>query len=679
MKPNGNIDINKHDTMQLDITHYFEGEHVVSKVGNSNDCINYVNQFIKEKNINLLEYSYMLNFFKKNGSIKNAKWMNDIILKCPSEEFKKKCMDMYPYIFSPENVITDIIKKESSLKFTNDQQEGIRHVINMLYDYCATTMGLFGFAGSGKTTIIMYITYYLLTNKLIQKVAITAPTNKAVNIMKAKFRSCLGGSVVHDGDMLNNKLDDLFDVHIEFMTIHKLLGMGADFDVSGNRVFGKKTKSNILDYDMIIIDECSMLPLQLITCIYEELRKVIQAIDENNNKIPKIIFSGDPAQLPPVNEVNSVIFSYEKLSFDVFIKSLPDNGYSLTGLDSDCIKKRYDSLICDMKRMDCVTMKEIVRNTKLNVNDMCFNIRQWVMGEIKHPTLRNYRGNGVNIYKYDHKSKINSRWFNKFVEFVKSPDQNNLSNIIITWTNKQTDEYNDRVRKIIFNKETALDTFEKGDILMLNEFYNYNEVKDPSKSNNFYTSEQIKIMDIQQTIKKSTVMIKQISQSLRKTKNSRYIIQKYEECIKNMNSKTNRQYNVWKMQVQKIFDTTNTTNQIYVIHESSKKTIETDKEIASKIINMLRAYFQSNYKDQLKIIDNTVIKPLWKAFDDTFVGPFADVNYGYSITTHKSQGSTFYNVFVDAHDILQNHNADETKRCIYTSHTRASNEVHILV
>ena len=35
-------------------------------------------------------------------------------------------------------------------------------------------------------------------------------------------------------------------------------------------------------------------------------------------------------------------------------------------------------------------------------------------------------------------------------------------------------------------------------------------------------------------------------------------------------------------------------------------------------------------------------------------------------------------VFVDAHDIFKNNNANEAKRCIYTALTRTSNELHIL-
>jgi len=45
------------------------------------------------------------------------------------------------------------------------------------------------------------------------------------------------------------------------------------------------------------------------------------------------------------------------------------------------------------------------------------------------------------------------------------------------------------------------------------------------------------------------------------------------------------------------------------------------------------------------------------------------------MTVHKSQGSTFENVFVDAEDILANPNREEALRCLYVAVSRASHNV----
>ena len=49
------------------------------------------------------------------------------------------------------------------------------------------TFGLYGFSGTGKTTTIVEIVSNLLKTRLIKSVAFSAPTNKAVNVMKTKF------------------------------------------------------------------------------------------------------------------------------------------------------------------------------------------------------------------------------------------------------------------------------------------------------------------------------------------------------------------------------------------------------------------------------------------------------------------------------------------------------------
>ena len=62
-----------------------------------------------------------------------------------------------------------------------------------------------------------------------------------------------------------------------------------------------------------------------------------------------------------------------------------------------------------------------------------------------------------------------------------------------------------------------------------------------------------------------------------------------------------------------------------------------------------------------------------------FNEPFANVNYGYCTTVHKSQGSTYHNVYVDINDILNNSRLDEMKRCMYTAVTRCSNKIILLI
>jgi exodeoxyribonuclease-5 len=56
---------------------------------------------------------------------------------------------------------------------------------------------------------------------------------------------------------------------------------------------------------------------------------------------------------------------------------------------------------------------------------------------------------------------------------------------------------------------------------------------------------------------------------------------------------------------------------------------------------------------------------------------FADVNYAYCLTVHKSQGSTFQNVFVDVPNACVNRNHRERNQLLYVAVTRAAKRVFI--
>lgn len=132
---------------------------------------------------------------------------------------------------------------------------------------------LSGFAGTGKTFSISHF-----VRKIPKaKVALTAPTNKAVRVLE-RMASAAGLS-------------------IETLTIHSLLGLVVQ-QQQDSQVLKKKRKSRLNDYSLVVIDECSMVNKEL----WQHLE------DEITSSSAKIIFMGDPAQLPPVNELESPTF-----------------------------------------------------------------------------------------------------------------------------------------------------------------------------------------------------------------------------------------------------------------------------------------------------------------------------------------------------------------------------------
>ena len=67
----------------------------------------------------------------------------------------------------------------------------------------------------------------------------------------------------------------------------------------------------------------------------------------------------------------------------------------------------------------------------------------------------------------------------------------------------------------------------------------------------------------------------------------------------------------------------------------------------------------------------------WIKYYD-FIRRFADVSYAYSITAHKSQGTTYTTAFVLEDDIDVNPNVVERNRIKYTAYTRSSKKLYVL-
>ena len=659
--------------------------------------IELLNIFDRKKKISLEEKTFMIDYVQKGGSLINISLFVEIINKIDNIKFTELCNLMFEKfmnydINSIKNKLIITAKETSSIEFTNDQLNGVTQILNFLTDKNVKIFGLYGYAGTGKTTTMVELISFLLINGYIKSVALSAPTNKAVNIMKSKMRNNLKdicekyiGKRFNNNTNIDEMLEILSDhgIKIDFITIHRLLNYKNDFNTEGDRVFLKSGKSLLNEYDLVIVDECSMISLQILINLLEETA--------GNNKI---IFSGDNIQLPPVNEKKSVIFMKDKneLSYEVFNLKIQEIDKITINQKIDnfhTTRYRYDKLTDDIINMKYIILKEVMRNKIGNVVSLCYNIREWVDNIIKAPNLNKFNNkNGVFMYKCkDRKKKTESEWFKHFVK-LQQLNTGAISNIILTWTNEQTNIYNNEIRNIMFkdkNIKTNLDKYEVGDILMLGDFYNFDEnvVKGQDNKNRFYTSEQIKITDKENEMKLTGDFNEQITQNLIKMKNSNHILAEYKTLIKKLNTVSTRRYNTYKLFVQRLAETQlkdkiSDVYIVYVVHDSYKDILDSDKKITTNLIKNFRKSILEKYKENMKRVDREMIRPLWRSWNKIFIDPFANVNYGNSHSVHKSQGSSFYNVFVDCDDILNNSNEDEAKRCLYTAFTRSSNELHIL-
>ena len=134
-----------------------------------------------------------------------------------------------------------------------------------------------GYAGTGKSFTVVRFLSYLLAQKLTFCVA--APTNKAVRNI-ANMVGSTANRISFSG---------LFS-EIDVMTIARLLGQLPELNLeSGKEEFITKLEVNVSRYDVILIDEFSMIDEKTFNSLLEQ-------------ELNKVIFIGDPAQLPPINE-----------------------------------------------------------------------------------------------------------------------------------------------------------------------------------------------------------------------------------------------------------------------------------------------------------------------------------------------------------------------------------------
>jgi len=171
----------------------------------------------------------------------------------------------------------------------SDLNTGQKEAFELFKEFLTSRDGsmfcLRGYAGTGKTYLVKRLIKYIHTKYPGFKIAVTAPTNKAVKVLA--------------------KTSSIKDLRVTYQTVHKLLGLKEDIQLDGTIKFIKNNmESNDIDkFKILIVDEVSMLDDTLFTEI------------QSYSKRLKIIFMGDPAQIPPVNKTDCIPFNDEKKIF----------------------------------------------------------------------------------------------------------------------------------------------------------------------------------------------------------------------------------------------------------------------------------------------------------------------------------------------------------------------------
>jgi len=276
------------------------------------------------------------------------------------------------------------------ITFNDEQYAGINKIRNWLKGEENFLFTLAGYAGTGKTTCIKKI-----LDEYQGAVVVSAPTHKAKKVIIAT-------------------------TDVEGKTLHSLLGLRPDVDLDNYNPnfpqFEPIADPTIIEYDLVIIDEASM--------INQELYNLIIGITIDYKM--KILFMGDPAQIPPVGEKMSAVFEQKEIELHQLTKIERQN-------QSNPLSVVYSALRNNLTKQS---------------------------GGFQRETAMNEKGEGViftedtDVFKDLILKKYKTEDFKNNIEYAK----------VIAWQNKTVMGANKAIRNELFGK--GADAIEVGDVLM---------------------------------------------------------------------------------------------------------------------------------------------------------------------------------------------------------------------
>jgi exodeoxyribonuclease-5 len=255
---------------------------------------------------------------------------------------------------------------------------------------------LTGAAGTGKSTVIVYIIKEIL-KKHSSGVCLTATTNKAVAVLEKFVAS---HRLRSDNEKISLFNKDRQEKKVDTKTIHSLLGLKVKNNMNGGKDLVKEGRSSTVDYGFVIVDEASMVDSKLLDYINEDMKI---------HRFIKFIFIGDVAQLPPINENQSMIFDQTDFELKEVVRQ---------SLNNPILKLATHIRITDDSTIDMSTFEKLLPDKS-----------------------------GLSI--------VDQETFNNYITkaFTSSSAKDVDSFRVIAWTNAKVAEYNDMIKSVKFDKE----------------------------------------------------------------------------------------------------------------------------------------------------------------------------------------------------------------------------------
>jgi ATP-dependent exoDNAse (exonuclease V) alpha subunit len=394
---------------------------------------------------------------------------------------------------------------------------------------------LTGYAGTGKTTLLQRFIRGLRDRGDQRPIVLSAFSNKATKVLVAMAAQ--------------------WGLEIDAMTCCKLLGLRPVINEDdGKQMFqlDRQQGSQIDRYRLVIIDECSM--------INQELWELLVNAVSNLYRGTQILFVGDSAQLPPVNEPESACF--RQIVHRAELTEVVRYGGAI-GVIAEDIRRNLER----------DRLPRFTSDTNTDNTEGCFVLPRpaWETLLIRAFTSPAYQ---------------------------KNPDQVRA----LAYTNRRVAQLNHTIRSAIYGPNAL--RFVPGE----------------------------RLIAITPCLEEDAIVLPTSAEC---------------EVIHAARGREGE----WPLWILEVETENGDYKTLRVLHESG----------------------QTEFKAKVDLLAQ---EKRWMEFWD-LQQRFHAVDYAYSLTIHKSQGSTFQDVFVDVPSMLSNRNVIERNQLCYVAFTRAAKRLFL--
>lgn len=456
--------------------------------------------------------------------------------------------------------MTVVASPPSALILSSQQERAKQEILGFLNSNTPAFL-LAGYAGTGKTTLLQAIAFELRTRGDKRKIAFSAPTNKAVRVLAKRVEQ--------------------WGLGVDALTCAQLFAIRPQIDnETGKEMFvpDRERTARVGSYDLIVVDESSMVSEELWKLFLLEMGGEIAQLQIPLDGVagksePQFLFVGDRAQLPPINEIESQVFSIPNR---IELTEVLRFGGSI-GEATERLRDRLNERSPIQFRTDCTPNKS------------------------------------QGIFKLS-----KEQWESNLLKAFQSPKYAADPNYCraIAWRNRRVGDLSQHIRSALFGAGTA--RFVVGDRLVADRpCLDGEAVILPNSAECIVTDVRVR----QQEVKLYDPFTDE-----------------FEVYF----------FSAWDLEV---LDEDDRLLHLWPLHEDSKK----------QFAAVLDALAQSRR---------------WQMFWQ-LKGSFHELSYAYALTVHKSQGSTFENVFVAVPDLTSNRKIRERNQLLYVAMTRASQRIFL--